>query len=96
MSYETERLSRMEIIRRTKIVVDYLSTHLPEGILDCELQSGFSTIGVRVDSVDNVALDPFIKYLDRELNTFGLKLGKHIRLGFNDEEQSDGWHIEEM
>lgn len=50
---------------------------------------------VRVDSRDNSSLDPFLLTLSTELGKSGLKLGDHIKMGFADDEQADGWYIEE-
>lgn len=91
-----ERMSHMEIARRAKTVIDQLRADLPEGILDCALSDEPQEVSVQVDSLNNEALDSFTTLIDDALNTVGLKRGGHIRMGFTDEEQSDGWYIEEM
>lgn len=74
-------------------VVEELATHLPEGINGLEFYSDGGRPAVKVDSTSNEHLDPFIEKLNTELASVDFKLGDHIRMGFTDDEQFDGWYV---
>lgn len=74
------------------------STELPKGINSIEFYFQDSLPIIRIDSEGNKALDSFYEELNRELSLVndGFRLGKHIAMGFHENEQADGWYVQKM
>lgn len=85
---------RVKFFAEVKAIAEALAVNLPDGILSITVHK--ETDGrpfIRIDSTDNASLDPFAEKVEQELQTQGLKLGEHISMGFEGNEQAEGWYV---
>ena len=71
-----------------------LNKNLPKGILGVSFYKDNNRPWIQIDSENNEALDLFLDTVQSELEVAGFKLGRHIQIGFSDDQQSDGWYVQ--